>query len=81
MGNVVVEADVVVPNLAVPNRAKTEGDRLAVLSPDEVAMPIRHALASFKEIFPRENFEFDRCIVRNAEIKRMNFIDHLATVG
>src|SRR4030088_2475118 len=78
--DVVNEADVVIPNPVLPDRAKTESDGFAAPPPDKITMSIRHAFARFDKIFARENFEFDRSTMGDVEIERINFVDHLATI-
>src|ERR1700730_3546250 len=74
-GDIVIEAEAFVVNRVATNQAKTKGDDLVRLSPDEKAGALRHGLRDATEKFLRQGLKFHRRALVDLEIERINCVN------
>src|SRR5882762_3863017 len=77
----VIQADIVIVECSIPDRAKTKGDCATTLSPNEIAEFSWRASPCFEKIFAGKNLEPNRAGLSNSEVKRINFINDLIRIG
>src|SRR5262249_55194878 len=80
IGDVVIQANVVVVNRVFPNGAKTKSHCLPVLPPGEIAKPPRHSASGFEKIVACKDFETDRASVRYIQIQWIDFVNNLCAI-
>src|SRR5437764_14770007 len=76
----IVQTEIVIVECPIADRAKTERERTATLSPNVIAEVSRRTSPRFQKIFAGEDLELDRAGVSNSEIKRINFINDLLRI-